>query len=244
MLIWRKGEGYWMKLDHVVYFTEKTPIEVVEAQGKLGWHTVVGGSHKKWGTCNALMYVNNAYVEWLALENEEIATASDNPLIQLYLHDIKDNEGWGTICCSVDGIAHFNEQLIEKGYSTSGVLNAERLTTQGDLRKWKMLFIKQEPTNALPYPFFIEWEMEEEERVADLRMNGTLSKENERLEVTDCLFYVADAQRTAAEWAKLLELEQVEDTVLHLPNCQLKFIEGMNENLKERLADVSIQNRL
>lgn len=233
-----------MKLDHVVYFTEKTPIEVVEAQGELGWHTVVGGSHKKWGTYNALMYVNNAYVEWLALENEEIATASDNPLIQLYLHDIKDNEGWGTICCSVDGIAGFNEQLIEKGYSTSGVLNAERLTTQGDLRKWKMLFIKQEPTNALPYPFFIEWEMEEEERVADLRMNGTLSKENERLEVAECLFYVADAERTAAEWAKLLGLGQVENTVLHLPNCRLKFIEGMNGNLKERLADVPIQNRL
>lgn len=233
-----------MKLDHVVYFTEKTPVEVVEAQGNLGWHTVVGGSHKKWGTYNALMYVHNAYVEWLSLENEELAKLSDNPLVKLYLYDIKDSEGWGTICCSVNRIEDFNESLIEKGYVTSGVLDAERLTTQGDLRKWKMLFIKQEPTNALPYPFFIEWEMEEEERVADLRMNGTLSKENEQLEVTECLFYVANAQQTAAEWARLLELEETEASVLHLPNCRLKFIEGINGNMKERLADVPIQSRL
>lgn len=232
-----------MKLDHVVYFTKRTPLEIVEEQRKIGWHTVVGGSHEKWGTSNALMYVRNAYVEWLSLENEQVANASENPLVKLYLHDIKQHEGWGTICCSVDQIEQFNQYLMNKGYQTSGVLHAERKTLQGDLRKWKMIFIEQEPSNALPYPFFIEWETEEKARWDELRKNGSLSQENEQLEIADCLFYVENAQETAEEWSKLLEVKESENTVINLSNCKIKFIDDVQKGVKERLADVSIQDQ-
>lgn len=231
-----------MKLDHVVYFTKKTPTTIVKEQRKLGWHTVIGGGHEKWGTYNALMYVNNAYVEWLAIENEELAHKAENPLVKLYLHDIKDHEGWGTICCSVDGIESFEQQLMEKGYQTSGVFQAERKTTEGDIRKWKMLFIEQEPSKALPYPFFIEWETSEEIRWEQLRKNGTILPSNERLEITDCLFYVKNAKETADEWARLLNDVVVENTGINLQNCRIKFIENDQQEVKERLADVSIQD--
>ena len=35
-----------VKLDHVVYFTEKAPATIVEEQAYLGWHAVIGGSMK------------------------------------------------------------------------------------------------------------------------------------------------------------------------------------------------------
>lgn len=231
-----------VKLDHVVYFTKKSPADIVSEQRKIGWHTVVGGSHKQWGTYNALMYVSNAYIEWLSLENEQIATQSENPLVKLYLHDRNDGEGWGTACLSVNGIEDFNEQLITKGYKTSGVLNAERATVQGAIRKWKMVFIEQAPSDTLPYPFFIEWETEERTRWNELRQDGTVVASNEKLAITECLFSVKNATETTGQWATLLGVEKTEDTVIQLSNCSLKFIDGTNEEKKERLADISIEH--
>lgn len=231
-----------MKLDHVVYFTKKSPVDIVSEQRQLGWYTVVGGSHKQWGTCNALMYVSNAYIEWLSLENEKIATLSENPLVKLYLYDRDYGEGWGTVCFSVNGIEEFNKQLIAKGYTTSGVLNAERATVQGAIRKWKMVFIEQAPSDDLPYPFFIEWETEEQTRWNELRQDGTLVKSNEQLEITDCLFSVENAVETTNQWATLLEVEKTEDTVIRLSNCNMRFIDGASEGKKERLADISIEH--
>ena len=49
-------------------------------------------------------------------------------------------------------------KLKIKDFRTSGVLDAERRTADGQLRKWKMLFVDQPVLNELPYPFFIEWE--------------------------------------------------------------------------------------
>lgn len=232
-----------MKLDHVVYFTKKAPLEVVWEQKELGWHTVMGGSHEEWGTYNALMYVNNAYIEWLALENERVAKASDNPLIKLYLHDRENNEGWGTICFSVEGIEDFNERLVQQGYQTSGVLNAQRKTTSGEIKRWKMLFIEQEPSDQLPYPFFIEWEIAESERFESLRADGSILQANEQLEVTTCLFNVHNAPQVVKAWQQLLGVEKTEDTVIELSNCTLQFSEQIQNDEKERLIDVAIEHR-
>ena len=130
-----------VKLDHVVYFTDKTPKGMVAEQRAAGRHAVIGGSHEKWGTHNALMYVKNAYVEWLSVEHLAIAEQANHPLTEQLLHD---GEGWGTICLSVVGIEKFNEEVNNKGFRTSGVLKAERKTVGGEIRKWKMLFIEQQ----------------------------------------------------------------------------------------------------
>ena len=110
---------------------------------------------------------------------QEIAEQVDHPLTKLLLHDLEDGEGWGTICLSVDGIEQFKEEIENKGFRTSGVLDAERRTADGQLRKWKMLFVDQPVSNELPYPFFIEWEEAEEKRFAKLREDGTISSDNE-----------------------------------------------------------------
>lgn len=232
-----------MKLDHVVYFTKKAPTEIVKEQQNFDWHTVVGGSHENWGTHNALMYLKNAYVEWLSVEVEEIALASNHPLVKLLLYDIINGESWGTICLSVADIEHFNGQLIEKGFHTSGVIDAERKTVRGDIRKWKMLFIEQEPSELLPFPFFIEWEKDEASRFDELRNDGTISPDNEALEVSDCLFSVNEPEKTARSWASILGAELIENHVLSLQNCELKFIGKSSRELKERLIDVSIHHR-
>ncbi|MFJ7935053.1 VOC family protein [Sporosarcina sp. NPDC096371] len=223
-----------MKLDHVVYFTNRAPKEWVAEQQ----HAIVGGRHEQWGTHNALLYVKNAYIEWLSVESEDIANKADHPLTRLLLHDLKDGEGWGTICLSVPDIEQFNEEIENKGFRTSGVLPAERKTADGQLRKWKMLFVDQAVSNELPYPFFIEWEDAEDIRFAKLRADGTISSANEQLEITECVFSVEDPLRETAEWAILLSQKVGDADDITLPNVVLRFVE--HEGGKDRLTDVTV----
>lgn len=231
-----------IKLDHVVYFTEKAPTEVVEDQNSLDWHAVVGGSHEKWGTHNALMHVNNAYIEWLAVENNAIAEEANHQLVDLLLRDISEGDDWGTICFSVEGIDVFNEKLKSVGYKTSGILKAERRTIDGNLRKWKMLFIQQELSSKLPLPFFIEWEESEEERSKGLRTDGTISSDNEKLEITECHFSVSCPQEEVRNWAALLSVEVSDENTIKLPNTLLKFTRKESVDGNERLKDVVIEH--
>jgi hypothetical protein len=227
-----------MKLDHVVYFTEKEPAQMVAEQQEVGRHAVVGGRHEKWGTHNALLYTKNAYVEWLSVEKMGIAEKVDHPLTKLLLHDLEQGDGWGTICLSVDGIEQFNEEVENKGFRTSGVLDAQRRTADGQLRKWKMLFVDQPVSNELPFPFFIEWEESEETRFAMLCESGTFTSDNEQLEIMECIFSVDDPLRESAEWAILLSQKVGNADDIALPNVVLKFV--AHNGGKERLTDVVI----
>ena len=227
-----------MKLDHVVYFTNKEPTKIVAEQQTNGRHAVVGGRHEQWGTHNALLYTKNAYIEWLAVEKMEIAQQVDHPLAKLLLHDLEEGDGWGTICLSVDDIEQFNEEIENKGFSTSGVLDAQRRTADGQLRKWKMLFVDQSVSNDLPYPFFIEWEETEATRFAELREDGTLTLDNDQLEITECIFSVDDPLRETAEWAILLSQKVGNADDIALPNVVLKFV--ARDGGKDRLTDVVV----
>ncbi|WP_342514198.1 VOC family protein [Sporosarcina sp. FSL K6-1522] len=221
-----------MKLDHVVYFTNRTPDEWVAEQQ----HAVVGGRHEQWGTHNALYYVQNAYIEWLSVERQDVAEKANHPLTRLLLHDLQEGEGWGTICLSVDNIERFKEDVENKGFDTSGVLAAERRTANGQLRKWKMLFIEQPVSNDLPYPFFIEWEETEDIRFAKLREDGTISVGSQQLAIQECVFSVDDPLRETAEWAILLSQKVGDANDIALANVVLKFVE--HQGGKNRLTDV------
>jgi hypothetical protein len=235
----KKGSGIeLLKLDHVVYFTKEAPEDIVSKQQAMGNHAVIGGSHVKWGTRNALMYTKNAYVEWLSVEYMDIAQSANHQLVEQLLNDLKDGEGWGTICLAIQGIDSFKEEIENKGFRTSGVLNAERKTADGRIRKWKMLFVDQPITNELPMPFFIEWESNEEARYQMLREEGTILSGNEKLEITECIFSVSDPLKESAEWAILLSQKVGNNDDIILPNTVLKFVESTRG--KDRLSDVRI----
>ena len=230
-----------IKLDHVVYFTEKPPKMIIEEQNEIGWHTVIGGSHEKWGTHNALMYMKNAYIEWLSVENKEIAEKSGHQLVELLLEDVREGEGWGTMCLSVNRLETFNEKIRAAGYQTSGVIQAERKTVNGNIRKWKMLFVNQKPSENLPFPFFIEWEKGETERYNELRTEGTILLDNEKLAITECVLSVKDPVVAINEWAKLLSITPSGNT-LKLPNAKLKFVGIESDVNKERLVEVVVEH--
>jgi hypothetical protein len=222
-----------IELDHVVYFSKKPPeVHVKEYKG-----TSIGGKHKNWGTVNALTYTKNSYIEYLSVEHMNIAKHANHPLTNLLLHDLEEDAGWGTICFRTDNIHELNERLIREGWVTSGVLDAERETSSGFIRKWKMLFIEQDVSEELPLPFFIEWEEPFEERMKSLREDGSITSINDNLSISLCEFAVTNPEKRVNEWSHLLNLPCTENS-LKLSNTELIFIKSSNK--RERLVNVQI----
>jgi hypothetical protein len=222
-----------IELDHVVYFSKQPPeVHVKEHKG-----TSIGGRHKNWGTVNALTYTKNSYIEYLSVEQMKVAKQANHPLTKLLLHDLESGEGWGTICFRTDNIQVLNERLGSEGWSTSGVLEAERETSSGFIRKWKMLFIKQKVSEELPWPFFIEWDEPFEERMQSLREDGTITSENDKLNISTCEFATHYPEKKVEEWGNLLNLPPSENS-LKLPNTELLFHKS-SQNI-ERLVNVQV----
>ena len=228
-----ESSGVMMELDHVVYFSKQPPeIHVQKHEG-----TATGGRHKNWGTVNALTYTRDSYIEYLSVEHMEVTKQANHPLTKLLLHDLEFGEGWGTICFRTDNMVALDERLKSEGWKTSGVLNAERETSSGFVRKWKMLFIEQEVSNELPLPFFIEWEESFEERMNSLRKDGTLQDINERMQISQCVFAVKDPIDCVKEWSRLLNIDS-EGHMIPLPNTNIVF--QHTDVLQERLSIVKV----
>lgn len=228
-----------MYLDHIVHSVKKEPREVAGEWIEKGIHAVVGGQHTQWGTYNALLYTKTSYIEWLAAEYEEVAKNANHPLINLMLHDLKmSGAGFNTICIRTATIDDLSKQLEEQGIKTSGVLHAKRKTTTGLVRKWKMLFVKEEISDALPSPFFIEWEESDVDRFRLLQEDGTIEKSNLELSITACEFHVRNPREVMQKWKSYFQLIEQDEQTLLLENTRLIF--RQSTDTKERLASIEI----
>ena len=229
-----------MYLDHIVHSVKKEPLEVVRDWIEKEVHAVVGGQHTLWGTYNALLYTKTSYIEWLAVEHEEVAKKAKHPLIDLMLHDLNTTgAGFNTICIRTTTIDNLYNQLEERGIKTSGVLHAERKTTSGLVRKWKMLFVNEEINNALPFPFFIEWEESDELRYNLLQKDETIKDSNLELSITACEFHVRNPREVMNKWKSYFQLIEQDEQTLLLENTRLIFKQSISET-KERLVSIDI----
>ncbi|PIC99714.1 VOC family protein [Sporosarcina sp. P29] len=227
-----------MKLDHIVYFTQNDVQSIVKEQRAKGKRTVAGGQHEDWGTANALLYVDNAYIEWLTVEDEDKArvAAAHLPLIAHYFHDQQYGDGWANVCFSVEDMEQWKDELDNKGFTTTKILNASRKTENGELLRWKMLFIEQTVSNELPYPFFIEWEEPEAQRKARLAKTGARTTFHPQRKVSECVFHVEEPLQEAGEWAVLLSQKVGDAHDIRIGDMVLHFIE--KSETVQRLAEV------
>ncbi|MBP2239738.1 hypothetical protein J2Z40_000291 [Cytobacillus eiseniae] len=190
-------------LDHIVHFVKEHPKMAIKKWEERGYQAVMGGSHKNWGTFNSLLYVGDAYIEYLAIENKQIAAASDNPLIAQCVADLTNGEGLGQICFRTDNIIRLKEQLESKGCVTYPIFNGSRKRQDGSIINWKMLFIKNR--NSLPYPFFIEWEQPDNSRMCELQKLGFLDEKLLKHTIQSIHIAVHNCEKTANDWAELFQ---------------------------------------
>ena len=69
-----------------------------------------------------------------------------------------------------------------------------------------MLFVKEEISDALPTPFFIEWEESDEERYQLLQEDGTINESNLQLNFSACEFHVRNPREIMNKWKRYFDL--------------------------------------
>jgi hypothetical protein len=158
--------------DHIVHYV-KNPKDAAYQFRQLGFHAVEGGKHPYWGTYNYLCYLQNLkYVEWIGIENEDIARNSDHPFSQTLVKDASFGEGFSFVAIRTDELDFLAESLRRKGFRLRGPFEGSRKRKDGIVLKWRMLFFDENENMPI---FFIEWGQEDEQRIIDLqRLNVIL----------------------------------------------------------------------
>lgn len=150
-------------LDHIVHYV-KDPEFVRKSFSERGFTTVKGGRHINWGTYNSLCYFSNeCYLEWIGIDNIEVARKSDNLLIQQVFDDSKVGEGFTQLALRTNNIEGLANRLKENGHEVIGPVPGSRRREDGSFLDWSMLFISQGHEECR-LPFFIQWGEEEELR--------------------------------------------------------------------------------
>lgn len=227
-----------LAFDHLVYFTDKKLEHHINELRHQGLHAKRGGSHKSWGTYNALCYFGLSYIEFLAVENEQIAQqASENPLVGQLVKDLPMKQGPGQFAIRTPHIEKLKQQLEEKGLETV-LFPGRRLREDGTELNWKLLFIKNQPDGLLLPPFFIDWLVPDNQRYEDLKRAGLIDGQS-TVEMDHVKLIVKDADETAQRWNDWFGIPVIssyhnEDlhaqcTVLALDDCELHFCSPAGE---------------
>jgi hypothetical protein len=217
-------------LDHIVHFISCPPAEAATKLREMGFHAVEGGIHQTWGTYNSLCYFGLTYLEFLAIENWEVAKQSDNPLIKQIVREAERGEGLCQIAFRANDIERTASQLKEKGIKTIGPFPGRRTREDGSVIEWRMLFAENQAVRH-PLPFFIEWKQHDIERMKDLTTRAIISKHKNGIQKIDYIAYaVHSVDETIDNWKNWFELEAGErytDERLQA-NCQLMLLEEAN----------------
>lgn len=196
-----------LAFDHLVHFLQRPPAVASERFRQAGYHAVPGGRHASWGTWNSLGYFDLSYVEFLAVEVNEVAARSENPLIRQLVKDLQTGEGLGQIALRTDEMDLWAERLREKGLPVIGPVAGSRVRDDGTTIRWRMLFAEDPESELLP-PFLIEWEQTDEERRKDLTQRGIIASHPNGARSLESVGYaVADLSGAARCWQHWFGLE-------------------------------------
>ncbi|MEH7440391.1 VOC family protein [Neobacillus drentensis] len=216
--------------DHLVIFLNK-PEEALVPLYEKGIHAINGGHHQWWGTYNSLSYFGLSYIEFLGIEDLSIAEKQrNNGLITEIVEQLskQGHEGPAKIAIRTREIQQLATKLKSEGYTVFGPFPGERVRVDGQIIKWSLLFIENDP-NELTMPFFIEWEKSDEERFLDLKEQGLIGNHqigNPALEKVG--FVVHSLENTITKWGELLKLQPCEEFIDAAMNarCQKLDLSG------------------
>ncbi|MDR6125335.1 hypothetical protein QFZ87_004932 [Bacillus sp. SLBN-46] len=211
--------------DHLVVFLKK-PEEALVPLYEKGIHAINGGHHQWWGTYNSLSYFGLSYIEFLGIEDLSIAEKQrNNRLITEIVKKLskQEHEGPAKIAIRTREIQQLATKLKAEGYTVYGPFPGERVREDGQIIKWSLLFLENDP-NELAMPFFIEWEKSDEERFLDLKEQGLIG--NSTFESVG--FVVHNLENTTTNWGELLNLEPSEEFIDAAMNarCQKLDLSG------------------
>lgn len=230
-----------MKWDHLVHYVNdlSQPIESFEDHGLVAFK---GGSHKDWGTYNALSYFGLTYIEFLGIENLELAKATEhNRVVKDAVKVLPEHEILSRVVIRTDNIEEVAASLNEAGLSLSPIINGKRLDNEGRLIEWRMMIIDGD-FEGLVYPFIIQWNGTDAERLERLTSSGVIQPHPAgQAEIVSAVFRVSDPAATAKHWGALFGLSVAESEEgafrLKIGDKSFDFVQGDENQFKQVIVE-------
>lgn len=163
------------QIDHLVHFVE-SPEQAIEQLSKEGLHVVAGGKHDAWGTYNSLCYFGSTYIEFIGIFDEELfeqAATKRYTLHESYKKRRREN-GLTRFSLRTQNIAEDASKFKEAGFDVIGPEQFSRTTPDGSVVSWQLLHVGK-PNSKIEYPFFIQWDLEDEERFEKLKQQNVIA---------------------------------------------------------------------
>ncbi|WNS44713.1 VOC family protein [Paenibacillus sp. MMS20-IR301] len=195
-----------LKWDHLVHYVNDLdqPVQLFADHGLLAFR---GGSHTAWGTYNALSYFGLTYLEFLGIENLELAQATkDNVVVRDAVAVLPEHEVLSRVVLRTDDIEAVEADLKAAGLSLSPIIDGRRLDNKGRLIEWRMMTIDGD-FQGLVYPFIIQWNQRDEARLDSLNTAGINQPHPAgQVEMVSAVFRVTDPGAAAKHWSGLFGL--------------------------------------
>ncbi|KGP71065.1 VOC family protein [Pontibacillus yanchengensis] len=189
-----------LAFDHLVVLSSSPEKAQHDFSSKHGVRGLKGGHHESWGTYNHLAFFDNqAYIEWIGIENHERAEASDNPLIK-HVSYSNQQEIEGTIQFALrtnemdEVIRYFDKEEI----AYEGPFEGSRTKPNGTTLSWRMLFPSFDASKEV-LPFLIEWDGPPNAPDDDSLINATPFS---KIHVG-----VKDLEKATLQWQHIYQLE-------------------------------------
>jgi hypothetical protein len=137
-----------LELDHVLLASPDLDAASNVLRDRWGLVSVAGGRHPAWGTANRIVPVGDAYLELVAVVDDDIAgrsafgrwVAAARPLFIRPL-------GWAVRTVSIDAVARRNNLNVDTG---------SRTAPGGRVLRWRVAGVEHAAAEPC-LPFFIEW---------------------------------------------------------------------------------------
>lgn len=226
-----------LKWDHLVHYVNDLdkPVELFGDHGLVAFR---GGSHKAWGTYNSLSYFGLTYIEFLGIENLELAKATEhNRVVKDAVNLLPEHEVLSRVVIRTDDIEELAASLGAAGLSLSPIMDGKRLDNKGRLIEWRMMTIDGD-FGGLVYPFVIQWSGTDEERLERMTSSGIIGPHPAgHAEIVRAVFSVSDPEATAKHWGTLfgLAVTELEDKgfSLNIGDQSFDFVQGDENQFKQ-----------
>jgi catechol 2,3-dioxygenase-like lactoylglutathione lyase family enzyme len=216
------------RLDHVVIGVRDLDA-AIQAYQQLGFEVRPGGRHTGLGTHNALIRFELEYLELLAVYDEAEAARSGGPG-QFMIEYLRDRPG------ALLGFALASDNLDEE--AARGVpgqpFAMERARPDGHVLSWRLL-IPGEHTWRRPWPFLIQWDTPDEQRVA---LEGVGQHANGAVGVAGLRVAAHDVPAVLGVYYNQLGLPVTSSNVA-LPNSPIEVVHSEDDD--EGLVEVQLR---
>lgn len=152
------------RFDHAVIGVQDLAAARTTFSERLGFEVYPGGRHTGLGTENAIVRFGLDYLELIGIyDRDEVAAAG---IKRASLLDFLANRDGGMLgyCLATDDIDDLAARFERTGLEALGPYSMERMRPDGLLLKWQLL-VPGGTAWRRPWPFFIQWELPDDERL-------------------------------------------------------------------------------